>query len=124
MERPGEYLPRVPALWPPSPIADYNVGFYQPQPGVQPTGNQVVVMVMQAQPTDVPGQMMCPHCQTVIVTQIGYRNGKYTWMVFGLLAAFMCWFCCCIPFCVDSCKDVAHSCPHCLNVLHIHKRMT
>ncbi|XP_031720718.1 cell death-inducing p53-target protein 1 homolog [Anarrhichthys ocellatus] len=120
---------------------DYN-GAYQAQPGsypnpvqqpaypyspqqpqvVQPAGAPVVV-IMQSQLTDVPGQIMCPYCQNIVITQIGYVTGSYTWMIFGILAVFMCWCCCCIPFCVDSCKDVEHSCPHCHNVLHIHPRI-
>ncbi|KAK9539782.1 hypothetical protein VZT92_002282 [Zoarces viviparus] len=97
----------------------YQYSPQQPQV-VQPVMTQVVMM--QQFPTDVPGQMMCPHCQSSVVTKTEHVNGFCTWMICGILGVFMCWPCCLIPFCVDSCKDVEHSCPNCNNVLHIYKR--
>ncbi|XP_054460299.1 LITAF domain-containing protein-like [Anoplopoma fimbria] len=117
---------------------DNNAGFYQPQPTIQTMPQpayqysaqqpQVVhpvnqVVVMQQLPADVPGQMLCPYCQYTVVTEISYKTGYYTWHVCAMLTVFLCWPCCCIPFCVKSCKDVEHSCPYCHKVLHIHKKM-
>ncbi|XP_038127777.1 lipopolysaccharide-induced tumor necrosis factor-alpha factor homolog [Cyprinodon tularosa] len=93
---------------------------YVPQQAqvVQPV-NQVVVV--QRTPTDAPGNMHCPHCQTTVVTSIEHKIGFFTWLTAGLLFIIGCWPCFIIPFFVNICKDVQHSCPQCNNVLHTHK---
>uniref|UniRef100_A0A3Q4I4U8 LITAF domain-containing protein n=1 Tax=Neolamprologus brichardi TaxID=32507 RepID=A0A3Q4I4U8_NEOBR len=83
--------------------------------------NQVVVV--ENLPKCAPGQMLCPYCHTNVVTRIEYKIGTYTWLVCGLLAVFLCWPCCFIPFCVNDCKDVEHSCPSCNGIIHVHRRM-
>ncbi|XP_051797320.1 LITAF domain-containing protein-like [Acanthochromis polyacanthus] len=103
-------------------------GMY-PQPGFIPagappagyqavqTGQVIVTPALQ----DIPGQTVCPHCQQSVTTTTVFKPGLLTWAVCGGLAFVGC--CCWIPFCIDACKDVEHSCPSCHSVIHIHKRM-
>ncbi|XP_068585025.1 lipopolysaccharide-induced tumor necrosis factor-alpha factor homolog isoform X2 [Cebidichthys violaceus] len=130
--------PGMPAPPYPGFSSDHSPGVYQAQPGMYPNQQPAyqyspqqpqvvhpvsqVVMMQQHLPSEVPGQMMCPHCRSCVVTRIEYKIGFCTWMICGILGVFMCWPCCLIPFCVDSCKDVEHFCPNCNNVLHIYKR--
>lgn len=102
-------------------------GYAQPTGGyAQPYGMQTNyshgTTVVVAQPAvtviqtfrDVPVHTNCPHCRAEIVTGTHYESGTFTWLFCCIL-----WFvgcgagCCLIPFCLDGCKDVIHSCPNC-----------
>ncbi|XP_055008293.1 lipopolysaccharide-induced tumor necrosis factor-alpha factor homolog isoform X4 [Boleophthalmus pectinirostris] len=63
---------------------------------------------------DVPRAANCPHCHQAMVTQIEHAVGARTW----LMCLFMLWPCCCVPFFVDSCKDVKHRCPSCQKIMY------
>ncbi|KAL3996081.1 lipopolysaccharide-induced tumor necrosis factor-alpha factor [Sarotherodon galilaeus] len=91
-------------------------------PRSEPVVSQVVVTQSHL-PKDVSGQMKCPHCQTQVVTKTEYKIGILTWLIFAALLFVGCWPCYVIPFFVNDCKDVEHSCPTCNSVIHVHKRM-
>ncbi|XP_016139744.1 lipopolysaccharide-induced tumor necrosis factor-alpha factor homolog [Sinocyclocheilus grahami] len=98
-------------------------GFGYPTITIQPTMVPIVAQMAVVNLTDIPGRITCPHCMTDIITEIEYISGLLTWLLFGSLVIFVCWLCCCIPFCVDTCKDVKHTCPNCKNIIRIYKRL-
>ncbi|CAG8500319.1 942_t:CDS:2 [Cetraspora pellucida] len=61
---------------------------------------------------DFPVKTQCASCSKLITTQIHHKNGKFVYILaMGLfsLTVVLFW----VPFVVDSCKDVTHSCPNC-----------
>ncbi|XP_047194111.1 lipopolysaccharide-induced tumor necrosis factor-alpha factor isoform X4 [Hippoglossus stenolepis] len=109
----------------PPPPAVYSVQqpgyqYSQQQPQIIQSVNQVVVV--QNLPTEAPGHMICPHCQITVLSHIKYKNGMLAWLICGLIGLVF-WPGCFIPFFVDACKDVEHSCPLCHTVLHVYKRI-
>lgn len=99
----------------------------QPDAGQQGQQNTVVVV---APTVTVPGpvrnvafETMCTNCHRQVVTNVSYETGGLTWLIFAILCFVGCWLCACIPFCVDDCKDVVHTCPSCGFVLGHYRRL-
>ncbi|PAA54250.1 hypothetical protein BOX15_Mlig020675g1, partial [Macrostomum lignano] len=102
----------------------------QPPPYSDAAGPPAVVvsqpqMVVLHSPLGMdPGTALCPACQQFVPTEVNFETGTLTWLV----CASMCLLglnlgCCFIPFCIDTCKDAVHKCPHCGSVLHRHSRV-
>ncbi|KAK6187674.1 hypothetical protein SNE40_005650 [Patella caerulea] len=113
-----------------APPPNYNTGYGQPSaPGYAPYnppppqygGPQATTVVVQPAYTSVvqhfresPVHTRCPHCQAEIMTATHYETGTLSWIICLILCFVGCSAgCCLIPFCVDGCKDVVHSCPNC-----------
>ncbi|XP_078361997.1 lipopolysaccharide-induced tumor necrosis factor-alpha factor homolog isoform X2 [Oculina patagonica] len=117
--KPGDYPPPQPQAYP------------QPQPYGPPPGTTTTTIITPPGPIIVnmafgesPISMVCPHCQTHIITCTTYQDGTLTWLAAGALCLVGCWLgCCLIPFCLDGCKDVIHSCPNCHARLGSYRRM-
>ncbi|KAM9746173.1 LITAF domain-containing protein-like isoform 2-T3 [Menidia menidia] len=123
----------------PGPPVNYGGTFPQPgmypQPGYPPATPQAgyqggfapapMAPVSTVTPAlqEVPAQTVCQFCQQSVVTSTEHIPGLLAWAICGGLTIIGCWLCCCIPFCLDSCKDVEHRCPKCQNVIYRYKRM-
>lgn len=92
-----------------------------PPPGGYGHQQSSATVVVTGQPTvliqhyrETPVRTQCPGCRADILTATHYETGTMTWLVAGILCFIGLWLgCCLIPFCVDGCKDVVHSCPSC-----------
>ncbi|XP_061181805.1 cell death-inducing p53-target protein 1-like isoform X1 [Saccostrea echinata] len=100
-------------------------GYGQPQGYGQTTvvvAQPALTMVQQFRET--PVHTRCPHCQAEVVTATSYETGTFAWIICLVLCLVGCDLgCCFIPFCVDGCKDVTHSCPNCRQVVGRYNRM-
>jgi lipopolysaccharide-induced tumor necrosis factor-alpha factor len=73
---------------------------------------------------DSPATVTCPHCRATVTTRLRYESGLMTWLLVGGICFFGGFAgCCFIPFCIDACKDVAHICPSCNQVIGRYDRM-
>lgn len=115
MGQPGMYGPPPGMYGPPS-------GMYGPPPGQTTVIVQPSVAI--ANFSDNPIQLRCPKCNAEIMTSTHYETGTLSW----ILCLILCFFgffmgCCLIPFCIDSAKDVVHTCPNCNQHIGRYNRM-
>ncbi|XP_073339282.1 lipopolysaccharide-induced tumor necrosis factor-alpha factor homolog [Pagrus major] len=98
-----------------------SVNVMQTQPVVVTQPPPVPILPMYLK--DVPGLVLCPHCNHVVTSQVTYLPGKAAWCLCFLLTmmGLICGFCL-IPFAVRGLQDAHHSCPNCGNHLHIYTR--
>ncbi|GMR32356.1 hypothetical protein PMAYCL1PPCAC_02551, partial [Pristionchus mayeri] len=71
--------------------------------------------------TSAPYQANCPKCQQEVTTRQSFVTGTFTWLV-ALIVLFFFFPLACLPFCIDSCKDVHHYCPKCSTLISVKKR--
>ncbi|KAJ8319484.1 hypothetical protein KUTeg_004575 [Tegillarca granosa] len=85
----------------------------------------VTVVSPGVQFRDVPVRTVCPACKAEVITSVHFETGTLTWVVCLVLLFFGLWLSCClIPFCIDGCKDAAHSCPNCRHLISRYRRTT
>ncbi|XP_066271743.1 lipopolysaccharide-induced tumor necrosis factor-alpha factor homolog [Branchiostoma lanceolatum] len=73
-------------------------------------------VVLSPPPTNAacPVHIQCTNCGQQIITKLTYITGMTTWLACMAIFVFGGFLgCCFIPFCVDSLKDVRHTCPNC-----------
>lgn len=78
----------------------------------QPVGQQHSTVIVQSVNgfSSYPHAATCLHCQRNITTSVRYESSCKTHFFAVFLFVFGCWCCCCIPYCMDSCKGAVHSC--------------
>ncbi|XP_037811525.1 lipopolysaccharide-induced tumor necrosis factor-alpha factor homolog [Lucilia sericata] len=98
----------------------YNNNFAQPSasaPAAGPPSTATTVQIMANQPMfpqpvgPKSMQMTCPSCRCRIETEVRHRSTSKTHFACLLLSWTIC--CCCIPYCMDSCRNANHFCPMC-----------
>ncbi|XP_076450921.1 LITAF domain-containing protein-like [Babylonia areolata] len=133
---PPAYQPPPPGYQPPPPGYQPPPPGYQPGPGVpgqQSSSTTVVVSqpgVYGPQPgstamyREVPCLIACQHCNATVTTTTAYSVGTATWLSCVIVCFVGFWLgCCLIPFCLDACKDVIHTCPNCRQNVGRYSRM-
>lgn len=90
-------------------------GMYQKATLSQPNGYSPLP-VHQVYPVygELPADVCCPYCLTRVLTVTTKHHGNLTYAAASLLCFMGCWLgCCLVPFLIDSCMDVIHTCPNC-----------
>ncbi|GBB96526.1 hypothetical protein RclHR1_27750001 [Rhizophagus clarus] len=71
---------------------------------------------------DFPVKTQCPNCCKYVVTHVNYKNGTFVYIfAMGLFTFTVVLFW--VPFFMDCCKDVTHSCPNCKCTLGTRRRI-
>ncbi|XP_025417548.1 lipopolysaccharide-induced tumor necrosis factor-alpha factor homolog [Sipha flava] len=60
-----------------------------------------------------PTQLICPVCRQQILTQINKTPTNEAYLCSMLAFVLGCAFFSCLPFCMESCRKVTHTCPMC-----------
>nr|XP_033770543.1 lipopolysaccharide-induced tumor necrosis factor-alpha factor homolog [Geotrypetes seraphini] len=110
------------AVYPPPP--PYVISGTQPQPGTVVVTSVSSAAIVRNSCLSTPACVLCPSCHNQVITRITHSAGLLAWAICCGLVLFGCGLgCCLIPFCVDSCLDVNHFCPHCNHLIHKYKQL-
>mmetsp|Transcript_25278 Transcript_25278/g.24676 ORF Transcript_25278/g.24676 Transcript_25278/m.24676 type:complete len:98 (+) Transcript_25278:353-646(+) len=60
-----------------------------------------------------PIKIRCPNCQNDDFTHSATSASGMAWASCAVMCIFGCWCCCCIPFCMEDCKEADHRCKNC-----------
>ncbi|XP_030646738.1 lipopolysaccharide-induced tumor necrosis factor-alpha factor homolog [Chanos chanos] len=104
----------------------YSQPYHPPVQAPPPTRPIVTVqttVVQSGMYGTLPVQTVCPACAQNVITQLDYSSGNAVWLLCLGLCMFGCFPFSLIPFCVDSLKDVTHTCPNCRAVLGVYRRL-
>ncbi|CAK5047328.1 unnamed protein product [Meloidogyne enterolobii] len=100
-----------------------NISVYPPNTQIMETA-QVTIPQSTLALGPFPQQAYCHSCRQQVQTSVNYVSGTFAWLLcflfllFGLFCG-----CCCIPFCVDSCKDAEHRCTRCDTYIGTYTRL-
>ncbi|BFZ03701.1 hypothetical protein BsWGS_06740 [Bradybaena similaris] len=123
--QPGQQYPPPGNPYPPQ----YMAGQGQPQANQAGYGQATTVVVQPAVTViqvfrESPVHTNCPYCRAEVVTATNFETGTFTWVICCVLWFVGCGLgCCLIPFCLDGCKDVIHTCPNCQQQIARFSRM-
>merc|ERR1712117_351193 len=67
-----------------------------------------------------PMETFCPRCQRNVRTTT-IKKTSQTAYLYAIILCLCCYCLACIPCCMDSCKNVEHSCPSCGAQLGVYK---
>ncbi|KAK0418582.1 hypothetical protein QR680_013654 [Steinernema hermaphroditum] len=111
-----EYQPRPPP-YPPTVTYASGEGAM-----IQPGQNAVIVAVAPLPMGETPFHVQCPHCKEAVLSDIEHSVGRFACIIIIVLLIFGCCLCSFLPCCINSCKDVIHSCPKCRGYIGTYKR--
>lgn len=72
---------------------------------------------------DEPFLTQCPFCRATVTTRTEAVSGCLTYLSCAIVSVLTSFMCCCLPFCLRSCKDIKHYCPECNSLIAIYKRI-
>lgn len=111
------------AQYPPQNAGAQNYPPPNPQPALAPfpqLPNAQMVILQNNVWTRIGQVALCPSCNQQVMTLARYKHygSLLPWISCCLIAFTGCYCCCCwIPFAINECKTVEHSCPQCGNRL-------
>lgn len=92
-----------------------------PAPVIPPPTTTTVIVSGSLPVGPKPANMCCPACHRDIRTTTVSESQSCAHIACVVLFLLGCCLCSCIPYCMDSCKNVRHTCPNCKTYLGMYK---